>query len=551
MRRHAVALLLLSMFGGCTNPLGPIERDYGRVVRPERTREVVSLDLGSYASSDDARVSIEEGPPSRFEGVERVALTLEECRASALAHNLDLQVALVDPAIANERLTEQESAFEALFFVNATHAQTDTPTASRLTSAQQEFTSIEPGVRIPLRTGGSIEVSAPFTRIETNNQFSTLNPAYTSDLELTLSQPLLRGAGRFVSTSAILIADYNRRISEAQTKLRVLAQLASVDRAYWRLYQARQELRVRQEQYEIAMEQLASARRRVDAGDAPEIEVTRAQAGVADRLEAIIDAENQVLVRQRELKRLINMPGLEVDSPQMIETVTPPDPVRFRLDQGELAERAVRERMEMLELELRLLVDAANIRVAENALLPVLDATLAYTINGLGPSEGDALDTLAENDFEDWSVGFRAEAPLGNGAAHARLRQALLTRLQRLSSRALREQTIRQEVADAADAIDATWQRILAARQSVVLNRRTLEGERRQFQAGESTSTDVLNAASRLGDAQLAEIRALVDYQIAQIDLASATGSLLGAARVRWAPRRDVSESARSSDEAG
>ncbi len=550
MRRFAVALVLVSMLGACANPLAPVERDYGRIVRPERTREVVSLDLEAFAQPADTPLSVEEPPESRFDDGEEIALTLEECRASALAHNLDLRVALVDPAIANERLSEQESAFEALFFLNATQAQTDTPTASRLTSAQQEFTSIEPGVRIPLRTGGSVEVSAPFTRIETNNQFSTLNPAYTSDLELTLSQPLLRNAGRFVSTSAILIAGYNRQISEAQTKLRVLAQLASVDRAYWRLYQARQELRVRQEQYEIAMEQLASARRRVEAGDAPEIEVTRAQAGVADRLEAIISAENQVLVRQRELKRLINMPGLDVDSPQAIETATPPDPVRFRLDRRVLADRAVRERMEMLELELSLLVDAANIEVAENALLPVLDATLSYTINGLGPTEGDALDILAENDFEDWSVGLRAEAPLGNGAARARLRQALLTRLQRLSSRAQREQTIRQEVADAVDAIEATWQRILAARQSVVLNRRALEGEQRQFRAGESTSTDVLNAASRLGDAQLGEIRALVDYQIAQIDLAAATGSLLGAARVRWAPV-DASEAARSSDEAG
>ncbi len=550
MRRFAVALVLVSMLGACANPLAPVERDYGRIVRPERTREVVSLDLEAFAQPADTPLSVEEPPESRFDDGEEIALTLEGCRASALAHNLDLRVALVDPAIANERLSEQESAFEALFFLNATQAQTDTPTASRLTSAQQEFTSIEPGVRIPLRTGGSVEVSAPFTRIETNNQFSTLNPAYTSDLELTLSQPLLRNAGRFVSTSAILIAGYNRQISEAQTKLRVLAQLASVDRAYWRLYQARQELRVRQEQYEIAMEQLASARRRVEAGDAPEIEVTRAQAGVADRLEAIISAENQVLVRQRELKRLINMPGLDVDSPQAIETATPPDPVRFRLDRRVLADRAVRERMEMLELELSLLVDAANIEVAENALLPVLDATLSYTINGLGPTEGDALDILAENDFEDWSVGLRAEAPLGNGAARARLRQALLTRLQRLSSRAQREQTIRQEVADAVDAIEATWQRILAARQSVVLNRRALEGEQRQFRAGESTSTDVLNAASRLGDAQLGEIRALVDYQIAQIDLAAATGSLLGAARVRWAPV-DASEAARSSDEAG
>ncbi len=86
-------------------------------------------------------------------------------------------------------------------------------------------------------------------------------------------------------------------------------------------------------------------------------------------------------------------------------------------------------------------------------------------------------------------------------------------------------------------AIHAGWQRILAARQSVALNLRTLEAEQREFGVGDSTSTDVLDAAARLADAQSAEINAIVDYQVSQIDLAVATGSLLGAARVRWEPR--------------
>lgn len=539
--------LIVVHLAGCANPLAPLEKDYGRVVRAERTREVVSLELERAPASPASEATTGASPPpSRFAGLDRVSLSLEQCRVSALTHNLDLAAALVDPAIANQRLSREEAAFEALLFLNANQTQTDTPTASTLTSAQQEFTSLEPGVRIPLRTGGRIEVSAPFSRVETNNQFSTLNPSFTADLELTLSQPLLRNAGRFVSTSAIRIASYNRQISEAQTKVRVLGELAAVDRAYWRLYQARQDLIVRQQQYELAMAQLARAERRVAAGDVAEIEVVRAQAGVADRLEDIINAENTVLVRQRDLKRRINMPGLDVDSPQMIETSTPPDPVRFVLDPGALAARAIADRMEVLEQELLLLIDATDVRAAENRLRPLLDATLSYTINGLGSNEGDALDTLAENQFEDWSLALRGELPVGNQAARATFNEAMLNRLRRISTKSSREQTVRQEVYDAADAIDAGWQRVLAARQSVVLNRRALEGEERQFQVGDSTSTDVLDAAARLADAQLAEISALVDYQIAQIDLAAATGSLLGAARVRWEPRSEFSAEASS-----
>jgi hypothetical protein len=42
----------------------------------------------------------------------------------------------------------------------------------------------------------------------------------------------------------------------------------------------------------------------------------------------------------------------------------------------------------------------------------------------------------------------------------------------------------------------------------------------------------VLDAATRLAEAQLQEINAITDYQISQVDLAFATGTLLGQSRV-------------------
>jgi hypothetical protein len=91
-------------------------------------------------------------------------------------------------------------------------------------------------------------------------------------------------------------------------------------------------------------------------------------------------------------------------------------------------------------------------------------------------------------------------------------------------------------VLGAVDSTEASWQRIMAARQSVLLAAKTLEGEQRQFDAGARTSTDVLDAAARLADEQTNEIHALTDYQVAQVDLAFATGTLLGATKIDWQP---------------
>lgn len=539
-----LALVLLA--GGCEqNPFVTHESDYGRRVALDRLRRVEPLEINRYERPRDEVPATPTTPaPDRFAGLEEVRLGLEECRASALANNLDLRVAMIEPTIASERVNEEEGKFEAAFTLRASYRDLDSPTASQLASAQSQTFVVEPGVRIPLRTGGTASITLPSAMSENNNPFSTLNPSYTNDLQFSLSHQLLRGAGRHVTMAPLRIAAFNRRATEASTKLEVTRQLAAVDRAYWRLSQVRGELSVAQQQYELAVAQQERAQRRVLAGASPEIEVVRAQAGVAQRLEAILVAQNNVLLQQRELKRVINLPGLGVDSKAVVLPATMPDPVEYVFDRDALLAHAMANRMDLLEIEMRLATDAVNQAFARNQTLPLVSLDYTYRVNGLGGSVGDSFRTLKGNNFEDWELGLSAEIPLGNEESRARLRQAMLRRIQRLGSKEAREQSIRREVLDAIDTIDVSWQRILAARQSVILNTRAYQGEQRQFEVGASTSTDVLDASARLASAQFDEIRALTQYQIAQVDLAFATGTLLGASRVEWEPAPTPNERA-------
>ena len=536
---------IIALAGCATNPLFPHGSDYAPTVSVERLRRIEPAPLDGYkVETPDAVAPDPDTTKARFAGAERVELSIEECRAWALEHNLDLQVALLSPALAAERLAQEEGMFESVFTLGAQWSETDSPTSSTLDSAQQKFQRVEPGVRIPLRTGGTTTLSLPVTRNETNNEFSTLNPSYTSDLEFSLSQPLMRGAGRRASTYAITIASYDRQISEVQTKAEVIRQLAAVDRAYWRLYGAHQTLDVRLQTLGLAQAQLARAERQLQAGDAAEIEVLRAQAGVAEQLDGFIGAQNAVLTQQRELKRIINQPDLSIDTTTQVVPASPPDPVRFGFDAAALTDAAIANRMEMLELELRLAADLVTADWSRNQALPLLALDYTYRVNGLGGGLSSSMTVLQDNHFEDWSIGLRGEIPMGNEQREAAVRQSLLQRLQRLATRDAREQSIQREVLDAIDQIDSTWERILAARQSVILNTRTLQAEERQFDVGETTSTDVLDATARLAQARLAEINALVEYQIAQVDLAFATGTLLGAARVEFEPADPLGTSA-------
>lgn len=539
--RRVVGVLLAAVAAcaGCSEGLFSDDPFYGQHVDVNRLRNIDATSLERFkVPSTPGQVPriTDETAKLRFAGVESASLTLAECRASALEHNLDLKVALVDPAIARQTLSAEEAKFEATFTTRALWSETDTPTSSELSSGQAQVGQVEPGVTIPLRTGGTATVSLPYTRQKSNNSFTTLNPAYESDLQFSISQPLLRGAGVRANTASIRIASYNEQASEARTKLEAIRQLAAVDRSYWRLFQARRRLEVAQQQYELADAQLKRSERRVNAGQVGEIEVTRSQAGLADRLQAIITAQNDVLTQQRELKSVINMPGLTVESKTLVVPATPPDPVEYVIQQEEVLQAALANRMELLELELQLAADAATIDFNKNAALPLFTMDYTYRVNGLGRNTKEAFRVLGENQFDDWSLGLSAQIPIGNEAAKSVVRRSILARLQRLATKDARELAIRREVLDAVDNIEAGWQKILASRQAVILNTRAMQAEQRQFDVGGATSNDVLDAATRLAEAQFAEIQAVTEYQIGQIDLAFATGTLLGAGKVQWEP---------------
>jgi outer membrane protein TolC len=465
-------------------------------------------------------------------------LSLPMVRKLTVENNLDLRVDLLNPTIAKTSLTEAQAQFEALFTTNVNYTNTNEPTGSSLESSKSNDFNVSPGLVLPLQTGGTIALGAYADRYKSNNSFQFLNPYYDSNAFVQITQPLLRGAGTDATAANIRVAFYEYQSQEAGTKLQLIRVLADADRVYWRLYAARAEALVRKQQYDLAVAQLERARRQVTSGAAAQIEVIRAQSGVADSLENIITADNDVRQRQRDLKRMMNAPGLEMESSTILVPITEPHALGLRLDGPHLATAALNGRMEMLQDELAIAEQEANVAFARNDMLPLVLLQYQYQINSLGPTLDDSLTQLRQANFGNNTLSVQVQVPIGNEAARSRLRRALANRLQQLATRDQQAAAIRQEVLDAVDELETNWQRILAARERVALAARTADGEIRQFDQGLRTSTDVLSAQTDLADARSAEVAAVSDYQISQVDIAFATGTLLGEAGVDWQPTR-------------
>ena len=527
------ALLTAFFINGCQDPEAPY---YKMTVPSEKTQTIQTLPLEEFESEVQPTIAsileMPEEPPAS------VDLTLEQCRGLAIENNLDLKVQLIAPNIAQESVNAERAKFEAAFFSNYNYYKFDQPNVSvvDIDGSQGDNTNYDFGVNVPLQTGGTLTFDLAEDRSSSNSENVVINPVYSNDMSLSISQPLLRNAGIRTNTHSIRVAEYNKTITDARTKLEVIRVIAAMDRVYWRLYAAFKQLEVRKQQYDLAKEQLERAQRFVNAGKRAQIEVKRAEAALAQSLESIIFADNNLRNRQREMKLTLNKAGLETAGSTAIIPTTEPNPMHYTFDDTVLVSQATENRMEMLELELEIAKAVSQIDYLKNQALPIINLNYTYNINGTGATRTDSQDLLFDNDFADHRLGLQLNIPLGNGRAKSNLRQAYYQRRQILASKEGRTALVEVEVLNALDQLETNWQRILATRQSTLLEARLYEAEVHQFENGLTTSTDVRETQSNLTNAQSTEINALTEYQIALVDLAYATGTLLGAAQIDWEP---------------
>src|SRR5208282_5951982 len=128
--------------------------------------------------------------------IDRLAVTDAE-------FNVQRALAVFDPALASTFNTERS--------ITSTDSQLQgAPTLSDL---EQQTTF---GYTQTLQTGTNFNIGLSADKSSTNSIYYFLNPSIFASLNFTVTQPLLRGNGRFVNRAPILIARRNVAQSTAQ-----------------------------------------------------------------------------------------------------------------------------------------------------------------------------------------------------------------------------------------------------------------------------------------------------------------------------------------------
>ena len=472
-------------------------------------------------------------------------LSIDEAVKLALEQNLGLQIERFNPELQDLNTAQVLSNYTPVFGASVFTQSQDNPPNSFLSGGTDTISSDNFGFATSVSKlfpwGTETTVSFDSGRQKTNSQFANFNPLLSGNLDLVVTQPLLRNF-RFDAVRQQLFASRkNREIADIDLRQAVAQTERTVRNQYWEYVFAINALKVAQQTLDLAQESLRNTRSRVEIGTLAPIDIVQAESEVASREEAVILAEAQIGQSEDALRSLIFDPKVPEFFNMRIE---PTDMAPFAVQEVDVTsavERALKERTDLISARKRLEITDYNVRYLRNQTLPGLDLRFDYNTTGLGGTQlitdpnsplfpppvigeerrsyRDVLANIFSSDFPTWRLALNVSYPLGTSNADAGLARTRLERTQTETTLRQLELNIATQVRDAGRQLVANSKRVDATRAARVLAERRLEAEEKKFAAGMSTSFEVFQAQRDLAQARNNELRATLDYNQSVVDL--------------------------------
>jgi len=291
---------------------------------------------------------------------------------------------------------------------------------------------------------------------------------------------------------------------------------AIVIRAYTATQRAGQMVETAESNIALARRIVQLARNQKDAGMATGLDVTRAEAQLAQESSRLIYAQQELDRTRLELLRILNLgldTSLELMDPLLYMPVETP-PVAEALAAAkqarpELKAQAARERAGRL-----------NSSAAKLSRLPSAQGFGEY--GTIGTSAGTGLPTRV--------VGIRVNIPLWDGGRRdaQRAEAASLLRQEQIRGDDVKRQ-VEMEVRTSIDMLRTADAQVHAAFEVAALAEREVEQAERRFREGVASSVEIADAQARLSRAREAKVTAIYQHRAARAELGMAMGDAAGA----------------------
>lgn len=481
-------------------------------------------------------------PKAASDSAEVMNLSLDKAIAIAIEQNLGVHLQKINVLDSEQSAKSAFGQFDPMGTAQLQKSHDEKAVTSVIVASKTEQELANLGLKQNLPTGASYSVAFDNRKTDSPYAYATVNPSYNSGLTFSFSQPLLKNFGVDVTTSNVRIARNTLGVSEETFKSEMIQTVLAVEKAYYNLVYARQNLDVVKEALFLAKDQARITQIRINVGASAPLDILQPNVNIAADEENEIVAQAAIRNAEDQLRQLLNLAPDEWE-----RSIVPTDEATYKpmkIDVEKAVETAYANRPEIRSAELNIRNAKINNVYRRNQRLPQVDLQVSYGYAGTGGTQirdpqtlepitpipgglGDALDQIKSSSFPSWTVGFNVSVPIKNTSARAEAKRAQLNLQRQMTTMDQTRQNIAVQVRQAVRDIDTAAKSIVASKASREAAEKNLDAERKKFDNGMVTNFEVLSAQSDLSAARGREISALVQYAQAIASYHVAIGDLL------------------------
>ncbi len=453
-----------------------------------------------------------------------LTLSLKEAITLALRDNLSARNAYLSRLTDRFALKVAHEEFKPrLSMVASSHynALYNTTTSRHNTDFNQ---SVGGNASLRLPTGGELGVTVNTAHRDNGNNN---NGNYATNVNLNVSQPLLRGAGLTVGQANLVFAQWSEISSRLSFRDSLSRVVNTVIGQYRRYVSSTRALRTEERSMERAEQQLEIQQALLDAGRIARFDLVRSQATLARQKLSLQRSQNALREEEVSLLRTLRLPAettLKLDSTIQLKPLP-------TLTLNQVMKMAFQHRVDYQQTKLALEQSQLALKIAENNQLWDLNLAASYSLSGSAKNVTGALNDIVPDTQGDYSVGLNLTVPLGKKLSQKQsLLGARVALLRVRNSLITSEEDIRLELTRKLEEIKLLWQQIALSKEALKLTKQELENEQVKLNAGRSDSLSLVNANDNLIEAE----NSYVSIQLAYLNSLTALDSALGITLSKW-----------------
>ena len=456
-----------------------------------------------------------------------VQLPIDRAIEIALQRNLGIVIQRYTRVQQRLSIIEALGLYDLNAVIDATARNQNQAVANQTQSPQSQSQVLNFNFQQRTPQGGIVSVGVDASRSKSSGSFQNIPSFYSSGLNFSFTQPLLRNYGRYANERSIIVAQVSSQLSRQDFALQVTTITQQVTNAYWALVNAREQLVVAEQSLQLARDLHARNKIQVQVGTLAPLELTQSEAAIATREEGIIQATSAVGDAEDTLRQLLNLPRGPLWQTPIVPTSDPKTNERLTVNLDEALRIALAQRPELTSQQIQIEQSKRDAEYFRSQLKPALDLNVAYGYSGLDTAFGEAFNQIAGLNFRSWSAQLTFTYPIQNRTARAQSASAnvAVDRFQALYDQ--ERLVVETEVRRAARALDTTAKSIDAAVKAREFQEKNLDAEKKRYENGMSTSFQITQIQDQLTQARSGEVTAIVNYRTALAEYYRSVGRLL------------------------